>query len=1699
MNRHRNTADAQTFEKPYNDLLNHFLECTSYVPQEKFPKTISEDLIQLLSEKFYESKRTPALTQSEIKSQLRVKYSRIKNSSIFVFEAFQQFYFNEQTQEEMNQKVNEILSQYGLKSRDLTNSWKDGTNFLALLSYLSKSEFSRPTTMTFQSLSKRFSELNIPFFIPNSGFSQFHHLLYCYQIEILLSKIDENSEENDQNDFDSFTATTTDDHFVQPTEDDEIIDYSESDSLETEPTDIFVDDAIPKNAYVNILNSILAPNEEQTISLLSELNNGVIIPSLINEFFSKTVPDIIKDPKGFQKDHNNQKSLKFLQKLWPAFDADAFNFSEENDQIDFLRILLKTQWISSTCHALLESINGILDYEGRPCVTNLNKDWDNGQSFVALVRFLSEDSFSFSEYTAIDFTILKSLFKEFGVPLILDETSIFGNPDEIAIIYQINSIIETIEQKGLNIPTKRMPGYKSPKKQTSSINLRVFNALGDEIGLHFDKIINIFDPIDLPKLVKFVLGVSIIPGISLTNPRNNLPNLISFLKDENPEFTYEMTDSINEITAESFASAFLKCFFLKKKDLIDSLNILIGDSFFVKNYSDFRFGSPFYPLLYLIIKRRIQIGFKPLKYYNHEELSSLFFKAAIPYLLDFNLLAFLNHDAIDYQLQFMFNKLNSSNTPAKIVQYLLIGRSILSRMHIPDIKKIVETARKETVKQKLTTPPRKKCVIPKIRRILAHSANVEETPTRDTDESDSILLKPMRSDSTLPGMEALADEQLEEKIRISIAPKFTRKLYNVAPPVIDSEKPRLISSFNNEISSIISKVGSSEEKLTTMKRIRTSVPKFYTIFRLVGESWNFLNSQWEQFCTDYNLDAKDQFAPIFFMSYGPEASSISSTIMQFGLKNDKSDSSDPIVQIALMGTTSELNLTFKINTSFQSYNDGSIPPYVLFINLKFQRNANMDEIIKMAAFLTAQSTTVVMPNLIYLITEMTSHFKSVARLLPKDDTDVQIPFILLLNDKEKTLNSKSFTREINNKAKTGGTMLHRILGYFEHSLFSPSYQWIDPTKVSTYTSFLTEIVQNAMSSGNLPYLGDFEDMFHLIHNLNPCKEPKQVENFLKDLYQFYEDHVDKHKTEQSEIDQYRLFKTTAIQNRMDEIKRFVPKLIGISNTVQSNKGKIITIDSIESEDRVSSTIKNELKSMFDFLVSNDVKTGGFTPISKIDTTLESFGNRSTSLFSYNDHQIIFHDKKFDEFCKNNKIGPSDDMFTILVSNSDDSLILPILSKISRSAILFPNIPPNFNCTIHFCGFIQDLQALFNDTPMKETPKSKTGIFILVPHKPNNVSTFDILNMESLLAPQCDCLLTLTSFDSIYNQSRVAKSIKALTLTHQRKSPNVVYLFNEKAPSSMRDNPKLFASFCEHFNRFSLPTSKFRTTILKNYIYDDDFVQWIDADNWGSYYSLYRTLLIACSQQSNSNLNKVQQIKPYFSTLPTKPYCETFISIFQNRSIDLTTFEQIILDKVFKSNEAKGSQPNYFTLSTFNEIIADLARVLDNSGRQIVINHKTALLQKKGKELLNNISFDSTNNSKLKSILNYIDQSVTYIPEKMKTVMINSYITHLKDKAFSQIKREGELRNYGMDFCHYVYRMYLNTDLAVNIDKNTGPINEQYAQYAKQFTKEEDEEMDLSQTLSQSMKYVMTETQVLKEICVEITTEKPLDVVCQPDF
>ena len=289
--------------------------------------------------------------------------------------------------------------------------------------------------------------------------------------------------------------------------------------------------------------------------------------------------------------------------------------------------------------------------------------------------------------------------------------------------------------------------------------LKTINSLSKEINLHFENFHQTIEDDAIPKFVMHVLHIDSIENVYVSQKKifhglkelneieqRNISAVIEYLKKKESKFDVLSFNFRNKYLAESSAILFYKTFlnfFFVKKSKEEMFQRLARILFPTKRISQLKERkiltrwNTYIDLAYFVIDNNNKM----------KKNESLFQKGGIPLIFEKSFLdCCLTQKELPftlyYQLQFIFDALDSRYIKSQVAEYLLIALAKLNQIQVPRIDIITSSIRAKNISLILQSRKHKKYVLEKsMKEEINKEAQKEQIIKKEEEDDEKIPLK----------------------------------------------------------------------------------------------------------------------------------------------------------------------------------------------------------------------------------------------------------------------------------------------------------------------------------------------------------------------------------------------------------------------------------------------------------------------------------------------------------------------------------------------------------------------------------------------------------------------------------------------------------------------------------------------------------------------------------------------------------------------------------------------------------------------------------------------------------------------------------------------------------------------------------------------------------------------------------------------
>ena len=345
--------------------------------------------------------------------------------------------------------------------------------------------------------------------------------------------------------------------------------------------------------------------------------------------------------------------------------------------------------------------------------------------FISLINVLADKNYQIPNKDNLDEEYEK-ICNELNIPIFIESFEFGTKKHEtaLAIIYFIQEIfdiysdkISTIinnskNDKSINIVDEDdsdifLKDTRENKKIDVTIEerenvvfLKLINHFASKMKLSFHDMLQSFEEGFIPKFVMNFLHIKSIDKVIISKDNtidqhiNNIEAVIEYLKQKNDVFKATLFDFksplMREFSCKLFYRSFFNSFFIKssRDDMIDRYNILTDDNVSTEDSELLYHPFIFTNLLSFIIDGKVDKSLDVNETSSNEDFKYYFKKAHVPMILTIRAL----ECALDYpdlqesfyfQLQLVFDEIDSGKKSRHVIESLKIAKSKIKRVEIP--------------------------------------------------------------------------------------------------------------------------------------------------------------------------------------------------------------------------------------------------------------------------------------------------------------------------------------------------------------------------------------------------------------------------------------------------------------------------------------------------------------------------------------------------------------------------------------------------------------------------------------------------------------------------------------------------------------------------------------------------------------------------------------------------------------------------------------------------------------------------------------------------------------------------------------------------------------------------------------------------------------------------------------------------------
>ena len=389
------------------------------------------------------------------------KYNITRESDIkkLIENLLMKYVFKDEFQNQMKEECNEMLNKFKISINNFNTDWKDGTNFVALLSILSNGEIAFPheSKLDINTLKDLFVKAKCALVLEDDAiFRNSVEYVILYQVKLILDEM--RNKGMLKTIYNVLKRTGNKKSFIEINED-VIVPYD------------YVKDSFPVLRLLNFICAKVGLN----FKTLDDVVNG--LPSIVQYLMDiEIIPNVILREK-FAKSNLNAV-VNYLKDNNDAFKYSIFDFDDpkkrEMNIIWFCDILLREFYIKNTKSAVFQNASQITGIQIN--LKQLKKQFIYGNYFYHLLDYENaEDKDYYDEELLLD------LFQKAKVPFILDYESL-TNINEDYICFQLKLIFDhsTIQFE------KHLPKSNQIENNSQKVNIES-NKVNDQPSLPFNE------------------------------------------------------------------------------------------------------------------------------------------------------------------------------------------------------------------------------------------------------------------------------------------------------------------------------------------------------------------------------------------------------------------------------------------------------------------------------------------------------------------------------------------------------------------------------------------------------------------------------------------------------------------------------------------------------------------------------------------------------------------------------------------------------------------------------------------------------------------------------------------------------------------------------------------------------------------------------------------------------------------------------------------------------------------------------------------------------------------------------------------------------------------------------------------------------------------------------------------------------------
>lgn len=468
-------------------------------------------------------------------------------------------------------------------------------------------------------------------------------------------------------------------------------------------------------------------NHDDTLN--SFFDNGISFPTFISLIFENDgISGVIEHPENIHdKESNNNIALKFLYQNSKIFENEKYNLNTEENRKKLILDIITKQYFKISQELIIEKSNLIIQPTKSKTLNII--DIIKPHFLLSLLFVLTdgntENPNSIKSNENI-YSCLQASFEKAKIPYFLNQCSFdISNEDlfliQIQIVFNVFNVKTSGEGKISQNPSevseesiestsekeiKKIKRKKEIENEDKFI-LKLINVLGINGGFKFEDFLHLIQNDNLPRYVMYYLQISSIENVILSDTKpdkitrkiiKNINAVIEFMKKKEKKFEVLLFNFKNPLMRENstklFFRHFLNTFFLKisKKKLYERCATLLCRKFEFKDdtrFSDLNNLGHFLGLLHFVNEGNLNFDYRKLSSFDEQSVKQLFKKAKVPRLINKEVLKNFNsfeisQDLVFYQLQLIFNKIDSAPASRRIIEAFLKGYQLLKNVQVPD-------------------------------------------------------------------------------------------------------------------------------------------------------------------------------------------------------------------------------------------------------------------------------------------------------------------------------------------------------------------------------------------------------------------------------------------------------------------------------------------------------------------------------------------------------------------------------------------------------------------------------------------------------------------------------------------------------------------------------------------------------------------------------------------------------------------------------------------------------------------------------------------------------------------------------------------------------------------------------------------------------------------------------------------------------